>query len=188
MVAPLGDLGRFAQRLSVPGPERLRQEVDLAPFVVEVVLAGHLVSESVVQGGKDVPEDRLSAVPDREGPGGVRAHELDLEPPLLGPCGKEWPTAALKKLLQSAVQHLRLQEDVDEARPRHLRPAEPAPVERGREASGQLARRDPRDLRADEREVRGKVAELRPIGGGDLHGDRRKPQPFPRRGKPFPNG
>jgi len=67
-----------AQRLAVPRPEGLGEELHLATFVVQVILANAAPTELSVQGGGDVAERGLAQVADGEWAGGVRGHELHL--------------------------------------------------------------------------------------------------------------
>src|SRR5262249_15317557 len=76
LVAVLGKCRRAPQQLQVPGPDRLAQHAHLTPRVVEVILAGSLVTHCAEKPGHAVAEDPLPAVTERQRPRRVGADEL----------------------------------------------------------------------------------------------------------------
>ena len=84
VVAVLGDLGRTSEMAQVARVHRGAEAVHLTAGVVVVVLALHAPSGGIEQTGERVAEHGVPRVPDVQGPGRVRAHELHLDA-LFGP-------------------------------------------------------------------------------------------------------
>src|SRR5213076_10865 len=62
-----------------PGADRLAEAEHLTALVVHVVLALHPVAGELDDPAKGVAVGRVAPVPDRERPGRVAAHELDVQ-------------------------------------------------------------------------------------------------------------
>ena len=76
LVAVLGHRRRSAEKLQVAGADGFSQHAHLAPRVVEVILAGCLVTHRLEKPRHAVAQNALPAVPERQRPRGVGADEL----------------------------------------------------------------------------------------------------------------
>ncbi len=167
VVPVLGERHRAPEKLEVARAGRLGQELHLPACVIEVVLACDLVAGALEQPRDRVAQHRLPPVPDREGAGRVRAHELHLHAttlPRLRVAVRVSPREDLsQRLPPQRVGH----EDVDEPRPGDLDPLDrirtrgKVPDQQLRDLPGALARRRGQE----EREVRGVIAMLTRLGG-----------------------
>ena len=80
LIAPFRKGLVLPQSLPITGPQGLGQKVDLASFIVQVVLPGHLPAELGEKLGQDIAQGCLAAVPHGQGAGGIRGDELHLKP------------------------------------------------------------------------------------------------------------
>src|SRR5207249_810753 len=115
------------------------------------------------EAGKRVAEDGIAAVADGQGPGGVRADELDLYAP--SRAGRR-ATVRLPRSERLAQDHLpegEREAEVDESRSRHLSAHQPAGgvLQPREDQLGDGARRAPELARDDHRDVAGEVTEAR---------------------------
>ena len=110
----------LAQSLAVAEVRRAGQNVDLAAGVVDVIFARRLAAGKDQQAGEGVAEYRAPRMTDVHRPGRVGAHVFNVDRPL-----RAWRPGPEAHALgedrpQNLVVDLRLQHDIDEARPRGL--------------------------------------------------------------------
>jgi hypothetical protein len=114
VVPALGNGKVLAALLLDPGPETPDQPIDLDPGVVDVELAGDLVSGPFEQGRDPIAERRSPAVADVEWSGRVGRDELDVDPAPHGgppPVGRPFG----ENPLDLGRQRIAGEPDVDEA-------------------------------------------------------------------------
>ena len=174
MVAVLGHLRVAAEELQIPGLDGRAESIHLPAGIVEVVLALDLVTGEGQQARERIADRGVPSVADREGTGGVRGHELHLDPLARGRAGAV-PVAVADDLPQDVVQPVIGGPQVDEAGPRDLRLLE---ERRGGKCVHDRGRRRPwigaRSGGEDHRDVGGEVAELLLAGSLELRlGERR---------------
>ena len=160
VVAVLGDLGRTSQVAQVARVHRGSEAVHLTAGVVVVVLALHGPSGGIEQTRDRVAKHGVPRVPDVQGPGRVRAHELHLDAPFDPRCRPVRGSLGCDPA-QDVVQPPFGEEDVDESRTGDLH----LPDERRRwqRRDDRLRHREGRrrDARRHlERDVRGEVSVL----------------------------
>ena len=71
----------FAQRFAVAQVRRPRERIDLAPGIVDVIFADHLVPGKSEQAGERVTYDCAAAVPHVHRPGRIGRDILDIDAP-----------------------------------------------------------------------------------------------------------
>ena len=159
-IPTLGDRRVDAEDLQVAGLERLAEQLDLPPGVVEVVLASDVVPGGAQDVGEGVADRGVAGGPDVQRSDRVRADELHLDRPAV-PFRPTEPVTLVDDLADGVVQPGRPQEQVDEPRPRDLRPIDHAGgADPGRDGLGDLAWRAT-DLGGDHQgQVRRPVAVL----------------------------
>src|SRR5207237_326953 len=124
-------------RLFAPPPrrDRLAEEVDLAPDVVEIVLALDVVPREPEEARDGVSVRGVPSRPDRQRPGRVRGHELHLDPLAPFRAAAAVRLARLEDLAERGAEPGVLEPEVDEPRARDLGARD---LGRGREALGEL--------------------------------------------------
>ena len=160
LVSALGDVGLDPEDPEVAGLERLPEQLDLPPGVVEVVLAPDVVSRGVQDVGERVADRGVAGRPDVQRSDGVGADELHQNRPAV-PLRATEPVGVVDDLSDGVVQPRGAQEQIDEPGPSHLGPVDHA-VRRdpSGDGSGHLARRAADLRRQHESQVRRPVAVL----------------------------
>ena len=118
-VEPLGDGDRLAQRLAVAQEGGAGEHVHLRAGIVDVVFARHPRTGKGEQVAQGVAEHRAAAVADMHRPGRIGGDELDVDLLTAGP-GTAEIDALRQACAENIAKHLRLELDVDEARPGDL--------------------------------------------------------------------
>ena len=136
-----------AERLLVAEVDRAGQGLHLGAVVVDVVLAGHVVAGPAEQALHPVAGDGVAAVADVHGAGGVGRDVLDDDLLPLPDRGPAVAGAGRHRPLQRPQPEVRVEPQVDEARPGHL--------ERGEVARGRPRRAAPRRWRPPARAAAG---------------------------------
>ena len=117
-IEALGDRADvLAQGLAVAEVGRARQDVDLAAGVVDVIFARGLAAGKDQEAREGVAEHRAARMADVHRPGRVGAHIFDVDRPLRARRPGPEAHALGEDRAQNPLVDLRLEHDVDEARP-----------------------------------------------------------------------
>jgi hypothetical protein len=171
LVSLLRKGGGHSHDLPVARAEGLAQKLHLAPAVVEVVLAGDLVSGRLEEAGHAVAQHGVSPVADRERARGVGRDELQKRPFAPSDVGSPVRILLPEDAVQEVVPPGLRENEVDEPRPRHLDSLEKmlGILDRIDDAVRDLPGRAPQGPRQHERDVRGKVPVLGRLRRSELH-------------------
>ena len=142
------------------GCHRGAEDVDLAARIVEVVLARDAVARRLEDAAEQVADERAAGVADRERPGRVGRHELDVDVLGLGDRRATERGAGGPGGVEGPLHVAGREAHVDEARRRYLRARDDVrvPGDDTGEDAGDLQRWPPQGSCELQREVAGEVA------------------------------